>query len=264
MRFRPTLWTTVAVLPLLAGLIGLGVWQLQRLEWKEGLIDLRVERITLPPIDLVQRTRVERITDPGHFEARLPIVSGVALLGAEPENFEYRSIRLAGTFRHDLSIRLLSRTRDGVVGERIVTPLDLGEGTTVFVDRGWVPQDVAAAPDGYRRPEGRVVVVGHLRRFTEPGTFTPDNPADGDGWYWLDPAALAARVGEDAVTEFYVQAAPDETGAPPFGTVPDVALRNPHLQYALTWFGVAAALVGVYVAFHIRRDDSSDSIGAGR
>lgn len=265
MQFRPTLWATLVVIPMLAVLIGLGVWQLQRLDWKRALIELRVERVTAPPIDLVPRNRVERITDPGHFELRLAPDKGVAMLSEAPERFEYRPIRLAGTFRHDRAVRLLSRTRDGVVGARIVTPLDLPQnGGTVFVDRGWVVQADSQSPDGYRKPQGRTVVEGFVRRFSEPGSFTPDNPPDSDGWYWLDPAALAARAGDGTATAFYVQAGPDESGAAPFGSVPDIALRNPHLQYALTWFGVAAALVGVYVAFHIRRRDSNDANGTER
>ncbi|MEK9661420.1 MAG: SURF1 family protein [Alphaproteobacteria bacterium] len=262
MQFRPTLWATIVVIPMLAVLIGLGVWQLQRLDWKEELIALRVERITAPPIDLVPRNRVERLTDPGQFELRLAPDKGVAMLSDDPESFEYRPIRLAGTFRHDRAVRLLSRTRDGIVGVHVVTPLDLPQGGgTVYVDRGWVAQADAQRPDGYARPEGRTIVEGHVRRFAEPGSFTPDNPADSDGWYWLDPAALAARTGDGTATAFYVQAGPDDSGAAPFGSAPDIALRNPHLEYALTWFGVAGALVGVYIAFHIRRRDGNEDSG---
>ena len=254
MRFRPTLWATLAVLPVLAVLIGLGVWQLQRLDWKRDLIVLRAERVVSPALDLVPRTRLDRLTDPGRFDLRLPPESGIALIAGDAAAFEYRPIRLAGILRHDKEIHLVSRTLDGEVGEHVVTPMALSQGGFVLVDRGWVPpRGSAGSPRAYDRPEGRVVVEGYIRLFAAPGRFTPDNEPSTDTWFWLDPAAIGQATGAPVVTAFYVQAAPGDTAKPPIGSVPDIALRNPHLQYALTWFGVAAALAGVYIVFHMRR-----------
>jgi surfeit locus 1 family protein len=265
MRFRATLWATLAVVPMLALPIGLGVWQLQRLEWKQGLIALRAERVISPTLDLVPRTPVELRIDPRPFDAPLPAETGLATLEAEAESFEYRPIRIAGTWRHDAAMHLVGRTRDGRAGEHVVTPLALRQGGVVLVDRGWVPprRSSAAARD-YARPAGRVVVEGYLRLFPASGLFTPDNEPQTDTWFWLDPDAMARASGTGTVTRFYVQAAPDERNPlPPFGSIPEIALRNPHLQYALTWFGVAAALAGVYVAFHIRRRDDGQATRIG-
>jgi surfeit locus 1 family protein len=255
MRFRPRLWTSVAVLPVLALLIGLGIWQLQRQEWKEGLIALRAERVYSPALDLVPRTRVDRITERGSFHGQLPPQSGLATIAGDAEAFEYRPIRLAGRWQHDHSIHLLNRTLDGRVGEHLVTPLALTQGGVVLVDRGWVPPRGAADSGDYAGPDGRVIVEGYIRRFSAPGSFTPDNEPGRDNWFWLDPAAIGTSIGETVEAGFYVVAAPGETAGPPVGSVPEIALRNPHLHYALTWFGVAAALVGVYIAFHIKRRD---------
>jgi surfeit locus 1 family protein len=254
MQFRPTLWATLVALPLLATLIGLGVWQLQRLEWKEGLIALRAERVVSPALDLVTRSRLDRYTDRGMFDLRLPPESGIATIAADLATFEYRPIRVAGRFQHDRTLRLVSRTLTGHVGEHVVTPLELVQGGILLVDRGWVPPRSAAAPQqAYKRPDGSVVVEGYIRRFEPPGTFTPDNAPATDNWYWLDPAGVGASLGEDIVADFYVQAAPGDPDALPYGSIPEVALNNPHLGYALTWFGLAATLVGVWVAFHVKR-----------
>lgn len=254
MRFRPTLWATLAVLPVLAVLVGLGVWQLQRLDWKAELIALRAERVVSPTLDLVPRSRVDRIIDPGRFDVRLPPETGLSVIEGDAAALEYRPIRLAGTFRHERAVHLVSRILNGRVGEHVITPLALAQGGVVLVDRGWVPPR-AGADDArdYDRPEGRIVVEGHIRLFGERSRFTPDNAPQTDTWYWLDPAALAQRLDEEPVRAFYVQAAPAGADTPPIGSLPAIALRNPHLQYALTWFGVAGALVGVYVAFHTRR-----------
>jgi surfeit locus 1 family protein len=254
MQFRPTLWATLAALLVLAVLIGLGVWQLQRLEWKEELIALRAERVVSLALDLVPRTRLDRYTHRGTFDVQLSPDSGLATIVADLDSFEYRPIRIAGTFQHDRSIRLVSRTLNGKVGEHVVTPLLLAQGRTLLVDRGWVPPRSAASPQqAYDRPEGRVVVEGYVRRFEPQGTFTPDNAPDTDSWYWLDPVGIGATLAETIVAEFYVQQAPGHPDTLPVGVIPEIALNNPHLGYALTWFGLAATLVGVWVAFHIKR-----------
>ena len=99
-----------------------------------------------------------------------------------------------------------------------------------------------------------------MRRFETPGRFTPDNaPADG-AWFYLDQAQLATALNLTAVAPFYVQRAPGggPPGTYPVGSVPDIALRNPHLQYALTWYALAGALLVIYVMFHMRRRTGED------
>lgn len=257
MQFRPTLWATLAIIPALAVLIGLGVWQLQRLDWKEALIEIRAERVISPVIDLVPRTRVDVIRDPGNFEMRLPPQAGIDAIAGDIAQYEYRPIRLAGQFRHPAAMHLVSRTRKGAAGEHVLTPFALVQGGVVLVDRGWVPpRQSNNATREYDRPQGRLMLEGYIRLFAVPGRFTPDNDPATDTWFWLDPDAMSTAVGEEVIGSFYVQAAPvDADGVMPAGSIPEIALRNPHLHYALTWFGVAAALIGVYLAAHITRRD---------
>lgn len=214
-------------------LIGLGTWQLDRRVWKSQVIETRVQRITAPAMTFL---------DIGDVDAA-----------------EYRPVRLTGRYRAGDSIKLLSRTRHGKTGFHIVTPLEVdGTARVVLVDRGWVPIDreetITPAPIGL------VEVEGYVRMFEIPNRFTPDNdPAAGD-WFYLDGGQLASALKLDAVAPFYVQLAPDAAppGAYPEGDVPNVALRNPHLQYAITWYALALVLLVIYVIFHARRRVGED------
>lgn len=235
MIFRPTLWATVATAIVLAVLLGLGTWQLDRREWKQQVLEMRAQRITAPTLALAD------IGDDG-----------------EPDLFEYRPIRLTGRFDGSRSLKLLSRTRAGRVGYHVVTPLAADGGVTVMVDRGWVP--VEGKVDVLAAPPGLVSVEGYVRAFETPGPFTPDNNLETGDWFYFDRVEMAAAAGLDTVAPFYVQQAPGAAppGLYPAGDVPNIALRNSHLQYALTWYALAVALLVIYVVFHVKRRDGED------
>lgn len=233
MTFKPTLGATVAAAIAVLILIGLGTWQLDRRVWKSQVIETRVQHITAPAMTFL---------DIGDVDAA-----------------EYRPVRLTGRYRAGDSIKLLSRTRAGKPGFHIVTPFEIdGAARVVLVDRGWVPID--RDPDIAAVPDGLIDIEGFVRRFETPNRFTPDNdPAAGD-WFYLDGDQLASALKLDAVAPFYVQLAPGAAspGAYPQGDVPNVALRNPHLQYAITWYALALVLLVIYVIFHARRRVGGD------
>lgn len=235
MTFRPTLWATVAAAVALAVLLGLGSWQLDRREWKQQLVEARTQRAAAPAI------------------AYADIAAD-----AEPDALEYRPIRLTGRFDGSRALKLLSRTRDGRAGFHVIAPLTADGGVTVLVDRGWVPVDGAA--DISPAPTGTVSVAGYVRRFETPGRFTPDNDPATDTWFYFDRGQMAVATGFETVAPFYVQQAPGAVppGAYPAGGVPEIALRNPHLQYALTWYALAIVLLVIYVVFHVRRRADED------
>ena len=118
-RFRPDFWPTVFLVPALALMIGLGVWQLERLAWKTDLID-RIERgLAAPPVPLPAR-----LDDPG---------------------FDYRRVTVTGRFDAVHAFPLLARVHDGAAGIQVVTPLLRDDdGPAVMINRGWVP----LGPDG--------------------------------------------------------------------------------------------------------------------
>lgn len=233
MIFRPTLWMTVAVVAGLAVLLGLGSWQLDRRVWKQEVLETRAQRINAPAITFAD-----------------------IAVDAELDALEYRPIRLTGRFEGSHSLKLLSRTRDGRAGFHVVTPLAADDGVTVLVDRGWVPVDGGITP----APAGFVSFDGYVRRFETPGRFTPDNDAEANAWFYLDRGQMASALDLKTVAPFYVQRAPgaDPPGVYPAGGAPNVALRNPHLQYALTWYALAIVLLVIYVVFHVRRRDDED------
>ena len=225
-------------------LIGLGFWQLERRIWKEQLI-ARVETRTRAPVQ--------------------PIAVEADWLKLDAVRDEYWVVTASGTFRHDreaLVHTVLSepRGRFSGVGYWVLTPLELANGAIVIVNRGFVSAD-------HRNPttrragqvEGPVKVTGLLRMPEAPNSFTPNNdPARGE-WFVRDPQAIAAAFGLERVAPFMIDAdaAPNPGGLPQGG---ETRLRFPnnHLGYALTWFGLAAALAGVFGAFAWQRLRAGD------
>jgi surfeit locus 1 family protein len=238
MTFRPTLWATVAALAGLAVLFGLGTWQLDRRVWKQQIIESRAQRVTAPALTY---TDVAAASD------------------AALDTIEYRPIRLAGQFDDARTLKLLSRTRDGRAGFHIVTPLVTDNtGGVVLIDRGWVP--VGRDGDITPPPTSPVSVEGYVRKFETPGRFTPDNEPETGDWYYFDQEQMASAIDQATVAPFYVQQAPGagQAGRYPAGSVPNVALPNPHLQYAITWYALALVLLVIYVVFHVRRRAGED------
>jgi len=242
---RLGLFTAVA----LAALIGLGVWQLQRLAWKEGLI-----------------AEVEARVDAAPVEA--PAEAVWAKLA--PDDYEYRHVRLRGVFefsRQALVFRALEqpRGRYGGPGYLVMTPLRLADGAHVLVNRGFVPQAqrdrlAATAPDAVE-----ATTVTGLMRSSEPRNwFTPaDDPARGE-WFTRDPAAIAAALKVDRAAPFTIDADAGGTGELPQGGETVLSFPNNHLGYAFTWFGLALALVGVFAAYAATRLRAERAGGARR
>jgi surfeit locus 1 family protein len=225
----------VPALLVFALLIGLGVWQIQRKAWKEGLIASVTARVAAPP-------------------QALPVASAwPALLQS---NDEYRRFRLSVTFDNSQEALVFAAAtgfRPDVSGPGywVFTPAHLTDGGLVMVNRGFVPdgrQDPKSRPDG--QISGPMEIVGAMRWPDVPNWFTPNDEPAHNLWFSRDPAAIAAAKGLGPVAPFYIE---QEAPAPP-GGLPQpgglvVTLPDNHLQYALTWFGLAAVLAGVYLSW---------------
>lgn len=235
---RSLVAATLAALAAFAILVSLGIWQMQRLAWKEAL---------LAEID----SRIHASPQPLPPSAEWPSL--------EPDDYEYRHVRVSGTFEHDhealvfLGDSGLENLPDP--GYLVLTPLRLEDGTHVIVNRGFVPtdrQDTASRAAG--QIAGLVTVTGLMRSPQERNLFTPaDDPQKGL-YFTRDPALIAAhfRLGNPAPFTIDEDAEPVPGGLPQGGTtVLDVP--NNHFEYALTWFGLAAALAGVYIAFVLKK-----------
>lgn len=237
-RGRSIVALTLAALPVLALLVGLGVWQLERLHWKEGLLHDVATRVHAPPV-------------PAPAERDWP--------GLKPDAVEYRHVTLTGTYRHGDELHVFT-TIDGTKGPAtgpgywVMTPLVTDEGGTVWVNRGFVPRDKrdpATRPGG--QLPGRVTVTG-LVRWAEPRSiFMPADVPAHDNWFVRDPAAFSAAKHLARTAPFFVDAEGLPPGGLPQGGETRLDFPNNHLGYAFTWFGLAASLVGVWAVMAWRR-----------
>ena len=222
---------TLATLAALALLIGLGVWQLQRLEWKRGLIAEIETRAKAPPISLAEAL-------------------ALAKDGGDPS---YLHVRVAGRFENDKE-RHLYALADGAPGWHLITPLVADDGATVMVDRGFVPdalKEPASRPQS--QVEGENSVTGLVRVPESKGAFTPDSDPDRDRWYYRDLDGMAQSMFGDKpqnLAPFFLEA--EEGGPPgswPRGGQTRLDLPNNHLQYAITWFLLAFCLLVIYAVY---------------
>jgi surfeit locus 1 family protein len=231
LRFRPRPWPTLAALGALAVLLALGTWQVERLHWKQALIAEREAQLAAPPEPLPAETDDWRAWD-------------------------FRRVTVAGDFDHDREQLFGVAAVDGRVGHHVLTPLIRADGPPVLVDRGWVPAD-QAHPAARRQGqlEGQVEITGiaRYRGDGRPGWFTPDNEPEQRLWYSYDLPALEAAVGLELLPVVVEADAMPNPGGLPIGGQARLALPNDHLQYAITWYGLAAGLVAIYVAFSLER-----------
>lgn len=232
MKFRPTFWPTVFTVPAVLLMLGLSVWQIERLQWKEALIAERSQRTSAPAIAL-----------PG----------AEPLSAADLAGLEYRHVHAQGQFANDKEIFLGARTFEGSAGYHVITPFRLADGRVVLVDRGWIPLDrKEAAKRSAGEIEGATGLDGVIRLQGRQTWFVPDNRPDLDFFFWIDLPVMAKLAGLPGTeTRYYVEAGPAKNpGGFPVGGQTRIDLPNDHLQYAITWFCLAIALVVIYVLYH--------------
>lgn len=231
--WRGLIGPAVFMLVVLPILVGLGIWQLQRLAWKESLIASINEGLHQAAAPLEE-----------------PADAWKGLAGKE-----YWPVSVRGRFRHADERRMFA-SEGGEAGWHIYTPLETDGGHILFVNRGFVPdqlKDPASRADG--EIAGPVTVRGLVRKPGVRGWFEPDADQARNVWYWRDLAGMAASLGSEAdrarVLPFFVDAAaePANPAGWPRGGVTRLDIPNRHLEYALTWFGLAGTLVAVFAAF---------------
>jgi surfeit locus 1 family protein len=228
LHFRPLpVFTGVSTL-MLAVLISLGVWQLERLQWKLGLIAQVNRNLAAAPVSL----------------------DTILTMG---DDAQYHRVALSGHFDNAKEAYVFATGPDGSPVYHVLTPFEAGSGRILIVDRGIVP---AALLDPKRRTpiEGEYSLVGVWRLPDAPGVFTPPPDAARRIWYSRDVNAIASADRVKLAVPVVVEAdAAPNPGGWPLGGQTQVVFRNDHLQYAITWFGLAAALLGVYLTFHISK-----------
>ncbi len=212
----------IAALPVLAVLLALGTWQLQRLHWKQ---------------DVLARL--------GAAEHAAP----VPLDAAQPQ--PWTRLLVTGRYDHTHEVLLGAEVRGSRMGAQLLTPLLRDGADPLLVQRGWVPLD---RTQPITHPDGEVTVTGYLRPGEQAGWVAAKDDPVTRLFYTFDPAAIGRALGLGQVMPFGLVVVGEAIGSQL--PVPATSLpkpENPHLGYALTWYGLAMTLVGVVVAFTWRR-----------
>lgn len=231
-RRRLAHFTFVTALGLFALLFaGLGIWQLERRNWKLDLIARVEARIHSAPV-------------PAPGPAEWPRIGAAA--------DEYRRVMLQGRYLDALETLTMAVTERGP-GFWVMAPFRSDAGFVVLVNRGFVPEGRREAADRRTAAAGEARVVGLLRLSEPGGGFLRSNDPDAGRWYSRDVAAIASARGLGEVAPYFVDAdAVSEPGPMPQGGMTQVSFRNTHLIYALTWFCLALMSAGGAI-FLIRR-----------
>ena len=231
-------------LPVFALLVGLGVWQVERLSWKEAMLARIDSRIHAAPTPLP------------------PMARWAALAASD---YEYTRVSAEGHFepgREALIFRGSGHVGDGLAepGYWVMAPFDVKGGGTILVNRGFVPLSLRVDPRRAASTNSNdETITGLLRAPETRNLFTPaDDPARGD-WFTRDTAAISAAMGLADPAPFSIDEDAREV-APglPAGGATVLDIPNNHLSYAVTWFGLAATLVAVLGVFTWRRARGSD------
>lgn len=224
MRFWPTLFTTVMLICLCL----LGNWQVERLDWKLDLTAKLEERVGLDPVSLP------------------PTVTDM-------NNWEYRPVKVRGYYLNMREMPMYRVGPNGRPGYDLFTPLLMKDGRTVIVDRGWVPEKLkekAARPQTFE--DNDVTVIGLLRKPWKKLWYGPDNAPEDNDWFFGDIEGMKQAQQLDNVFPMYLYANKGRSGAYPIGGRSRLKLVNNHLDYALTWYGLAVTLLIIYVIFSLR------------
>jgi surfeit locus 1 family protein len=231
MTFRPLPGITIAAALLMALLVWLGAWQVERLHWKLDLIARVSAHMTAPPLSLD------------------------AILAMPADAAQYRRVTLHGRFHHAQENYVFATGADGIPGYHVLTPFQTDGGRLLLVDRGEVPKErLAPAARAAGNVAGETAVTGVWRTPDAPGPFTPAPNLAKRIWYARDLAGIARadhlRLAASVLVE--ADATPNPGGWPKGGQTV-VTFRNQHLSYAITWFALAAGLFGVWLAYHVSK-----------
>ena len=217
----------------LAVLLGLGTWQLERKAWKESLIAKLERRLNDAPVALPPPAQWAAMT---------------------PDDWEFTRVRARVTFypvRDAMVYTPNSPIRDDVKspGYLVFVPVRLADGSQIVINRGLVPGR------DYPQGEGTQEIVGAIR-WPEPSSrwIADHDDSDASIWYVKNPKLMAEVKRWGDVPPFYIeQESPEPSGGLPHPARLNPTLRNDHLQYAITWFGLAAVLVVMFAVWLARR-----------
>jgi surfeit locus 1 family protein len=228
-RFRPRLLPTLAALAAVAVFVAAGNWQRARMEAKEALRAQFDAVARAAPLDL----------------AALPAATDWGAL-------RYRPVAAAGEFDAQRQILIDNRIHAGRAGYDVVTPLALGDGRFVLVDRGWIAQGASrAALPAAPPPAGRVSVVGRVALPTTGYLELKADNAPGAVWQNLDPARFGAATGLRVLPAVVEQTAGTADGLVRDRPAPDFGIDT-HRIYMMQWYAFAVLAVALWLGLNLR------------
>ena len=219
----------------LALLVSLGQWQVHRLNWKNELIATMDARVYGEPRAL-----------PKQYD--------------DLEAWSYMRVSVHGVFDHDNEAHLHTLGPRGIAGYDIYTPFKLDDGRTVIINRGFVPtamKNVATRAEG--QVAGEVSIVGLARLSRDVQWYMPKNNTVKNVWFTPVLSKMASFMGVSTPIPLFVDA--DEAvnqGGYPIGGQTVLNMPNNHLDYALTWYGLALVLLVIYLLYVRRTFEDSD------
>lgn len=235
LRRRGLLVPVIFFLGASAVLVSLGVWQLHRLKWKETLIAEIMARSKAPPQPVPEPSKWPTLT---------------------ANHYAYRHVELSGTFDNNKETFVFygAGPHDWGPGYLVMTPFELASGAVIIVNRGFVPVSLTSKATRAQGEIGGETHISGLMRPPESRTlFTPHDEPDKGIFYTRDPGAIATHLGLANAAPFIVDV--DDLPVPggwPKGGMTEINIPNNHLDYAITWFGLAGGLFAVFVAFLLR------------
>lgn len=224
---KPPIIPTILTILGIAVLCSLGTWQLQRLEWKQDLLE-----------------KIESRDETTFLTLRASDMT--------PEN-EFFKGEIKGTFLFNNEIKLQARTFDGTPGVHVITPLQLNDNKTLLVNRGWAPLDY----EGAAKATKPVHVTGMVRKITKPNIFVPPNAPAQSNWYSINLEEIAeAKTLKNIlpVMLYEIDLTEGSHGIHyPDPNALEIHLNNNHRQYAFFWFLLAGILLVIYALRFLRK-----------
>ena len=229
MSFRPLPILTIATLAALAVLIGLGVWQLQRRTEKHAQLDQIAARSGMAPAP------IEILLATGDYAAHRP-ATAIGTFDHAKETYVYHPRADQGPTRQ---------------GKKVLTPFELTSGGVILVDRGWVDESWPSRDESLREPKGIVEIEGLLRPSSRSNAFTPPADTAKRLFFVRDGEAIAKAAGVRLKTTLVFEMTKRFGNPEPLPSM--LNIPDNHLNYALTWFALAAVLLVIYFRYHFVR-----------
>jgi surfeit locus 1 family protein len=214
------------LVPLMFGVLGfavlvsLGIWQLQRLAWKEGVL--------------------------AEIEARIGAAPVAVPEAPEADRDRYLPVKVAGRTTGEELLVLVSQKQVGA-GYRVISAFETGDGRRLLLDEGYIRE----GEKGATRPAVAMTVTGNLHWPDEVDGFTPAPDWDAGLIFARDVPAMAAALGAEPVLVIARTVSGTDPRATPLPVTAD-GIPNNHLGYAVQWFGLAAVWAAMSV-YYLRR-----------